>query len=274
MASTGVGSRCAGRRRTFCGRVLGERGSLARCGEAVIAVNGAVDFGIRKFEPIFDGIEGDTVGEAVLGEEAGFLHPAMAAGVALVPELTQLVQIALHAAMNALLIQAEEVELARVIEEGLGFGERVADFTAIAAAAEGEDVGLDGGDAVETPCIPGYELRELLLDGRFGSEGGDDAVTEGVVSFAFFLGKDGHLAGEAVTQIIAAGARFAFGGLRAGGPLRIAAVGFELFFRDGSFGRGHAAIPFGGIGCGALRGSAGTAGAAGCRSWPQLSMEK
>ncbi|HTA44457.1 MAG TPA: hypothetical protein VK789_18540 [Bryobacteraceae bacterium] len=223
-------------------RCCGQGRLSSRCGgatglvQAVVLVDRAVDFGVGKFEAIFDWIEGYAIGKALLREELGFLHPLTAFGLAFFLQFPELIQIPLHVAVNALFIEAEKVEFAGVVEKRLGVVESMADFSVVAAPTERENVVLDSGDAVEAPSVLGDEVRELLFDRRFGLETGDETIAERIVSFTVFFGEHRYLAGQAVAEIVEARSGFAFGGSGSGGALRVAAVGFELLFRDGHGG--------------------------------------
>lgn len=221
------------------GRVTGL--GLSGFVQPVVAIDGAVDFGVRKFEPIGDGIKGDTVGQTLLSEQLGFFHSVRALGVAFLLQLAELVYVALHVAMDALFVEREEVQFAGVVEEGLGVGEGVADFAAIAVTwraqwnlrrmrmtPEREDVVLHGADAVETPGVLGDRLRKLLFERRFGVEAGNEASAESIVSFAVLAGKDGHLTRQTVTKIVAAGAGFTLFASGTCGMEGVAAIRFEL----------------------------------------------
>ncbi len=73
------------------------------------------------------------------------------------------------------------------------------------------------------------------LHGAFGREVLDDRGGEGVMHEAVRVGHGGYLAGEIVAAGVQSGRFFAFPGPGTRGTLRVAAVGFELFFGDHLF---------------------------------------
>src|SRR5579863_5084890 len=112
----------------------------------------------------------------------------------------------MHDAVDALLVDGQELELICLGFEGAGGGESDLDFAAFAFVAQGEYVGLGGAGAVETPVVLGDGLGELPLAGSFGLEAIDELAAEAVVRFTVLGGEDGDLAGEAVAQVVHAGA--------------------------------------------------------------------
>ena len=75
--------------------------------------------------------------------------------------------------------------------------------------------------------------------GGLGFEAVAEFVAERVVGFAIFGGQEADLAGETVTEVVAAGVGFAFVGFRTGRMLCVAAIGFELLFCGHKFPSGE-----------------------------------
>jgi hypothetical protein len=180
-----------------------------------------------------------TVDEIELGEELGFFESLLALGFSFGLEFVELLQISLQVAIDALLVDGQELELNGLGLEGSGIGQGDVDFAALAFLAEGEHVVLYGAGAVETPAIFGYGIGELVLQGRFGLEAVGELATERVVGFAIFGGQDVDLAGESVTEIVPAGVGFAFWGSWACRAQGVAAVGLELLLGDHGY-----SVPF------------------------------
>jgi hypothetical protein len=168
-------------------------------------------------------------------------------------ELLELLQVSLQGAVDALLVDGQELELIRLGLERSGVRESDLDFPVLALMAEREHIVLDGAGAptigtvprqqitgirpgryikVTTPVALGDGVGELLFHGSFGFEAVDELVAEAVVRFAVLGGEDVDLASVAVTEVVQAGARFPGGGGWASGTLGVSAVGFELLFGD------------------------------------------
>ncbi len=77
----------------------------------------------------------------------------------------------MHVAVDALLVDGQELEFVGVIEEGLGVGQGDPDRIVLLLAPEREDVGLEGADSVQTPAVLCDGMGELLFQGRLGIEG-------------------------------------------------------------------------------------------------------
>src|SRR6202000_1571912 len=173
-------------------------------------------------------LAGHAVDQVELDEKFGLLE----SGFTLLPvfglEAAELLQVSLHVAIDALPVDAQELEFAGVIEECPGVGEGDPDRIVLLVTTQREYVGLEGTDTVETPAVLSDGVGELLFHGRFGIEAFNEPIDKGVVRFAIFGGEDRDLAGEPVTQVVSAGTGFAFDGFRAGGTYRVAAVRFEL----------------------------------------------
>jgi hypothetical protein len=172
---------------------------------------------IRKFKPIFRRM-------------VPWLFPGSLKAVELRDAFLQI-------AVDALLVDAEERELFGIGKEDARAVESRVDLNIFSGGggfeiAEREDVGLDGEDAIETPVVVGDRLSDLELEGVCGLEAVQELGAELVVGRAVFGGEDGGLPGEAVAEVVQADALAARGGRGAGGMESVAAVGFELFFRD------------------------------------------
>ena len=132
-------------------------------------------------------------------------------------------QVLLQAAVDALLVEGQELEVFRFDREdsrgrvgGLDLRVLVREFVCVLGEAEGEEVVFDGAGAVETPAIGRDALGELDFEGSFGRHGCDQGGGEWVVRDAILFGHGGYLAGEIVTAGVVAGGSFAFFGFGAG----------------------------------------------------------
>jgi len=97
--------------------------------------------------------------------------------------------------------------------------------------SQGKDVHFGGAEAVETPGVPGDGVGEFEFGDGFGREAGYVFRFEFFEDGAVGVVESGDLAGDVVADGVEAGFRFAFGGVRAGGFLRVGAVCFDLFLR-------------------------------------------
>ncbi len=98
-------------------------------------------------------LAGQAVDQVELGEEFGLFKRCFALLAAFGLEVSELLQVPLHVAVDALPIDAQELEFIGVIEEGLGVGQGDPDGIVLLLAAEGEDVAVEGADAVEPPAV-------------------------------------------------------------------------------------------------------------------------
>ncbi len=89
-------------------------------------------------------LAGQAVDQVELGEEFGFFERRFALLAAFGLEVAELLQVPLHVAVDALPIDAQELEFIGVIEEGLGVGQGDPDGIVLLLAAEGEDVACRG----------------------------------------------------------------------------------------------------------------------------------
>ena len=181
--------------------------------EAMVAVDGGVDLGGRKSEPIFGWGVLQAFHFTELQEGRGFLHGGLVCRFAGGLELLQDSEVLLDGAVQALLVEGEELELLRLLSEDVRHGEGGVDLgnvgaglAAILKLAEGEEVVFNGADPIQTPAVGGDALGELGLHGSVGGEARNEGFGELVVGGAVFVGHGGDLAGEAVTECVEAGA--------------------------------------------------------------------
>jgi len=121
-------------------------------------------------------------------------------------------------------------------EGGFGLGVTGGDAGFVFGDAEREEVGLEGGDAIEAPGGVGERLNQLLFEGAGGLEVIEEAVGVALVSGVVLCGQNDGVAGEAMAEGVQLRALFAGVGAGAGGFLGIGLV-------DGG------AVEGGGIGC-------------------------
>ncbi len=121
-------------------------------------------------------------------------------------------------ALDALLVDDQELEVAGLLGPGVGLSEGVIDLgdAGIVAAVlhtDSKHSGLDGAGTIEAPEVVGDRLCEGALEVGAGGQvlEGDFAVM--VVGLLLFGGLDVELAGESVARGVEAAARFALGGL-------------------------------------------------------------
>ena len=134
-----------------------------------------------------------------MGEELGFFHGLVVLGFALGLEFVQELHVALEVAVDALLVEGQEIEGRGLGQEGFGVGEGDPGFAAFMAVTQGEHVVLDCASPVETPTVLRDGVGELAFHGRFGGETVDEFVAEGVVGFAVLGWQEADVAGQAVT---------------------------------------------------------------------------
>ena len=104
---------------------------------------------------------------------------------------------------------------------------------AIFDVADGEQVVLGGGDAMQTELEVGAGVGELGFDEPDGREVFDEAFGELIVAGHFLFGEMEGLGEETVASGIERGALFALGSFGAGGALRVQAVGKNASVRSG-----------------------------------------
>ncbi len=125
---------------------------------------------------------------------------------------------------------AEGEALGRI---GLGFGAHgtVGAFGELVLVEKLHQTALGAGDPEREPVFVDEALDEDLLGGGAGLEILKHVVAQGFEVSGGFEGKYDGLRGEPVFEGVEPGARFAGGGLRAGGFLRVAAIGVDLSLR-------------------------------------------
>ena len=99
------------------------------------------------------------------------------------------------------------------------------------------DFGLEPAIAAEEPLVVDEGVHEGALGGSLGGVLGGEGGFERFELVGALLPDDDALAVEAGFQGVAAGSGLALDGARAGGELRVAAVGRELFFGKGLHSR-------------------------------------
>ena len=87
----------------------------------------------------------------------------------------------------------------------------------------GQQVGLNVGDAAQTPARDGHAFDQIHLDWIGGLEPLDVGRQQGLVIFGGLRGQHDGFAGEAVAQAVGSGLGLA---CRRGGALRFGSVGF------------------------------------------------
>jgi len=136
-------------------------------------------------------------------------------------------------AREALAVEAEGGESLGVgvedVGDAQGFAHLVGGFVMpqiLMDDADGEQIGFDRGDAVESPGGVGEGLDEVSFGGAFGLVFGREGAEVSFVGFVILGGHDDDLAGEAVTESVEGGASFALGCSGAGGEQRVTAIDF------------------------------------------------
>jgi hypothetical protein len=226
----------------FSGSVFAEigcRGAL----EALVAVDGGVDLVIRKFKPIVRRFVLQASHFAEFQERGCFLHGGFVFRFAGGLEGLQQGEVLLDGPVDALLVKGEQFKLFRLQGEDVGCGQGCVDLgnigaglAAILKLAEGEEVVLDGANAIETPAVGGDALRELDFHGSLGREIFHESLGEFVVGGAVLVSHGGDLTSDAVTERVEAGALLTLFP-RSRGQKGIGAVCFELFIGDHGFTR-------------------------------------
>ena len=120
----------------------------------------------------------------------------------------------------------------------MGFGMARLPKIPVFHVADGEEVVLGGGDAVESELQIGAGVGKLGFDDSDGGHAFDEGVGELVIGGHFFLGEMEGLGQETVAGGIEGGTLFAFFGARAAGVFGVLAVGAEAGLADGAFRRG------------------------------------
>ncbi len=158
-----------------------------------------------------------VVGAVAVGDAHGFPNEAIVFALTLAAEFQQVVQ--------AFAKRTFVVGLVAEVESEMGLG-------AVGGVVVAEAVLLECAGADGEPLMLGEGVDQEMLGGSgglvFGAEVGEELI---VVFLHFPVEDDEMVAGEAVLTTVLAGGGFAFGGARAGGVLRVAAIGGELLGR-------------------------------------------
>src|SRR5579863_6956792 len=148
-----------GERLEFSGFVFGEIGGSGAV-EALVAVDGGVDLVIRKYKAVLRWGVFQTPHFTEFEQAGSFLHFGGALRFAGGLEGLQHGEVLLDAAVDALLVEREELELLRLHREDSRGGQGGVDlfvvraeFAAVLVETEGEEVVFDGANSVETPAI-------------------------------------------------------------------------------------------------------------------------
>jgi hypothetical protein len=154
----------------FSGLVFGEIGCRGAF-EAVLAVDGGVDLGIRKYKPILHWGVLQASHFAEFQERGGFLHGGFVFRFAGGLEGLQHGEVFLDGPVDALLVKGEDLELLRLHGEDACGGEGGVDLLVVEAElaavflqAKGEEVVLDGAGSPTT----GAALRKQITGIRPG----------------------------------------------------------------------------------------------------------
>src|SRR5215468_1297353 len=145
-------------------------------------------------------------------------------------------------AVDALLVNGQQMEIVGVLTPGSGVGAGVIDgidagsVFRVLGQAEGESAGFNGAGALQAPAVVGDGLGDIVLEVADGGEAFEDGFAVLFVGVLLFGSEDAELAGEAVTPGIEPTTPLAFGSLGAGGTvgtqgggLRVGRRAFRLF---------------------------------------------
>jgi hypothetical protein len=105
-------------------------GAVASLIEALIPVDQAADGGARKIRPKVQKFRREAVGRVVplafaigkLGHQLGFFERLLMDGLAFGPQRTELRNILLNGAVDALLIESKQLKVFAFGDPGVGFG--------------------------------------------------------------------------------------------------------------------------------------------------------
>jgi hypothetical protein len=167
-----------------------------------------VDFTIRKNKPklgfrVGGWVEGQTLYSVEFFDQKRLLEIGVAGclllGAALGLELAEAVEVAVKAAVQALLVDGQQVEAFCVVAKSPGLGEGgvqlgglwmfgIDRFSVLFGMSEGEEVGFDGAGAVQAPGSVGDRLGQLEFHVAFGLERRGKAGAEFVVCGAVCFG--------------------------------------------------------------------------------------
>ncbi len=186
----------------------------ARGVDVYLAPGEGVDFLGRKNEAILRRVVGNAFVFMEFGDGGGVLEVAFAVREALGLDRAEMIVSFLELAREARGVEAEHREIAHSLGD--------VDFHGLAGAFQ--QIGFEGGDAVEAPGGVGEFLGELGFD-----RGGRTALVEEMaavllVSGLVFGGQGRGAAQEAVAEGVLGRARFSFFGAGAGGMFGIGAI--------------------------------------------------
>src|SRR5215468_7245883 len=128
-------------------------------------------------------------------------------------------------AVDALLVNGQQMEVVGVLKPGSGVSEGVIDgvdtgsVIGVLGQAEGESAGFNGAGALQAPAVVGDGLGDIALEVANRGEAFEDDFAVLFVGELFFGSEDAELAGEAVTPGIEPATPLAFGSLGAGGMI-------------------------------------------------------
>ena len=116
---------------------------------------------------------------------------------AVLPQVAEQFEVPFDAALDAVLVEAEELEVPGLGEPGAGLGEGIVDFAVageVGVEGQGKDGAFDGGGAFEAPPVVGDGLREIRLQRADGLEGLMNAAAVLVIGGLVGGGEDVDLA--------------------------------------------------------------------------------
>ena len=163
----------------------------------------------------------------------GFFHFFFFFFAALGLNLAELLESSFELAGKAMFVAAEVGEGADLFADGSGHGQSGLDFRVsggdigrLFVDAESKKISFKSGDAIDAPGSIGEGLNELLLEGAFGLEVGEEALGVRFIGGVVLSGQDDDVAGESMAEGVEGGTLFTGGGAGAGGVLGVGAVGF------------------------------------------------
>lgn len=207
-----------------------EQAALEMEGPIAIRTNEPKALGVNVFNLI--GILGGDAGEFAELRLFGF--------AALGLNFAKLLEGLEKTAGEALLVERESEEGIRLAEGfgendgGVGFGVGSVPGGGVFVMADGEEIVLGGGEAMEAELEIGTGVSELGFQRSDGLEGGDEAVAEFGVDLHFLFGQVNDLRENTMAGGVERGALLTAGGARAGTFLSVEAISAET----GSRGRG------------------------------------
>ena len=198
------------------------------------AVNGAINLGGCKNEPMVGRFEAALLCQVRVTGVDGEGHAGPVSGVALGLSLAELLQGFEDAVAEAGFLDLDVAERGFVLDAGVGLNHGGAESGALNRIDRGrelfelserEDIEFGLAGAFETPLGGADGVGKHVFDGAAGGEFGEELGAEGVVSSMVLTGEDEELAGEAVADGVEGGSVLAIGGAGSGGELRVFLVG-------------------------------------------------